>query len=79
MFLKIYYVHRGFYDVRGIAFLAVDGCSGVFSGVCRGLVFGVFGEVSSFCGILRLHICDSVWSGLLTLIFDVVDGGFFLE
>jgi hypothetical protein len=27
--------------------------------------------------IVRLHICDSVWSGLPTLFFDVADGGFF--
>jgi hypothetical protein len=57
--------------------LAVKGCSGVFYGVYRGLIFSSFGERCLFCGVLRLQICDSVWSGLPTLNFDVADGRFF--
>lgn len=53
--------------VRGDAFLAVKACLMVFDGFCRGLFFGVFGELSLFCGVLRLQICDSVWSGLAAL------------
>jgi len=79
MFLKIYYEYSRPCDARSIGFLAVDGCSGVFNGLCRGLDFGVFGERSLFYSILRLQIYDSVWSGLPTLFLDVVDGAKNLE
>jgi len=68
-------------DARSIltCFLAMKGCSGVFVGLCRGLNFGVFDEISPFCGILRVKICESANVDQAVLVSIVVDGGFFLE
>ncbi|MCJ7560341.1 hypothetical protein MUO79_06945 [Candidatus Bathyarchaeota archaeon] len=83
MFRKIYYVRPRsvLRNVRSVLapFLAVKGCSGVFDDVCRGLDFGVFGERSPFCGILRVKIYESVNVDQAVLFSIVVDGGFFLD
>jgi hypothetical protein len=75
----IYYEYSRPCDARSIAFLAVKGCSGVFNGLCRGLNFSVFGEISPFCGILRVKIYESANVYQAVLVSIVVDGVFFLE
>lgn len=64
---------------RSIGFLAVKGCLGVFSGVYRGLNFGVFGEINPFCGVLRVKICESMGLDRGLLIFNIADGAVFHE
>jgi hypothetical protein len=63
----------------------VKGCSGVFQAFLmvfeEGLDLLVSMKGACFrviITIVRLQICDSVWSGLPTLILNVVDGGFLL-
>lgn len=71
MCLKIYYVHRGLWDVRGNVFLAVEGCLKVFG--------GAFSRVFtwSFSMLSASHVLSVAKPDWRVLNFDVVNGVFF--
>jgi len=67
MFLKIYYEHARATCTRSIV-LAVKGCLGVFFMVFEvGLKLLVLLKGACFVVVVRLHICDAVWSRLTSL------------
>jgi hypothetical protein len=68
MFREVYYVHRALMDVRGIAFLAVEGC-------LNAVFWGVVGHGKSPC-FSGLSVLTAAGVDAGGLIFRVADGVF---